>query len=148
MPGTLSIAEGLQALAAKTEAAKPNAGTENILLVEDNTLILENSATVLSDLGYKVKTASDAAEAVQTLVEGFTPKLMCCDIVMPGGMNGVELSRHIKELMPDIKVLLVSGYGADLMDGATNQDGFRLLSKPYTADELSGRIRNILDGVI
>lgn len=145
MPETLNIAAGLQALAAKVEATKPNAGTENILFVDDNQIILDNSLEILADLGYKVKGALDAATAVQILVDGFKPDILCCDIVIPGGLNGVELSRKVAEIMPDIKVLLVTGYGANIMDGMVNQDGFRLLSKPYTADELGGRIRNILD---
>lgn len=148
MPGTLSIAEGLQALAAKAEVATPNGGNEPILFVEDNSMILENSTTILEELGYNVKGALDGQAAIQILVDGFKPKLLCCDIVIPGGMNGVELSRKISELMPEVKVLLVSGYGAaDLMDGSINQDGFRLMSKPYTADDLGSRVRNILDGV-
>ena len=148
MPETLNIAEGLQALAAKVEAVKPNAGTERILFVEDNEMILANGMEILADLGYKVKGAKDAAEAVQVLVDGFEPALLCCDIVIPGGMNGVELSRQVTGLMPDIKVLLISGYGADLIDGAISQDGFRLLSKPYTVDDLGSRIRNMLDDVL
>lgn len=145
MSGTLSIAEGLQALAAKVEAGNPNAGSERILFVEDNVLILESSTEMLKDLGYQVKAATDAAEAIQVLVEGFEPQLMCCDIVLPGGMNGVELARQVHDLMPKVKVLLVSGYGAGALDGAVNQDGFRMLSKPYGAEELSGRVRNMLD---
>lgn len=147
MTEILSVEEGLQALASKTEITKPNSGSEPILFVDDNEMILELGVTILEDLGYQVKGASGATQAVQELVNGFKPQLMCCDIVIPGGMNGVELSRKVVELMPDIKVLLISGYGADLMDGAINQDGFRLMSKPFTADDLGSRVRNILDGV-
>jgi len=148
MPGTLSIAEGLQALAAKVENTNPHAGKESILFVEDNELILEIGATILTELGYNVKTAVDAATAVQVLVDGFEPSLMCCDIVLPGGMNGVELARQVAELMPSVKVLLMSGYGAGMMDDTVNQDGFRLLSKPYTSDELGSRVRHVLDGTV
>ena len=148
MPHTLNVAEGLQALAAKVEAEKPNAGTEHVLFVEDDQLVLDIGTEILKELGYTVRSASDAAEAIQIMVEGFKPDIMCCDIVIPGGLNGVELARQIHELMPDVKVLLTSGYNAGMLDGALSQDGFRLLSKPYTGDELGSRVRNILDNIL
>lgn len=147
MTEPFTLEEGLHALSIKANKTKRNAGFESILIVEDDALILESNLTVLEDLGYTVKGALDAASAIQILVEGFKPRLLCCDIVIPGGLNGVELSRKITTLMPDLNVLLISGYGeADLMDGAINQDGFRLMCKPYSADELGSRVRNILDG--
>lgn len=148
MTEILSVEEGLQALASKTEITKPNSGSEPILFVDDNEMILELGVTILEDLGYQVKSATNAAEAIQVLVDGFQPKLLCCDIVIPGGLNGVELSRKVAELMPEVKVLLVTGYGADLMDGMISQDGFRLLAKPYGAEELGSRVRGILDNAI
>ena len=146
MDDLTTIAAGLQALAAQNKPAKPFAGTENILFVDDESLILDMSKEALEDLGYTVKGALNAAEAIQIMVEGFKPEIMCCDIVLPGGMNGVELARKVHEVLPTVKVLLVSGYGAGALNGAVSQDGFQLLSKPYTFDELAQRVRHVLDG--
>lgn len=151
MPESLSIAEGLQALAAKAASGavvNPHAGTEKILFVEDEAMILEYAKEVLEMLGYTVRTAMDAQSAIQVLVEGFEPHLLCSDIVMPGGMNGVEMARQVAELMPKMKVLLASGYGAGAIDGSVSQDGFHILSKPYTPYSLGERVRNLLDGKI
>lgn len=145
MDDLTSIAAGLQALAAQQNPAKPFAGNEDILFVDDEALILDMSKEALEDLGYTVRGATSAAEAIQIMVDGFKPQIMCCDIVLPGGMNGVELARKIHEVLPGVKVLMVSGYGAGLLNGAVSQDGFQLLSKPYTFDELAQRVRHVLD---
>jgi len=146
MDDLTSIAAGLQQLAAKAEAKKPNTGTENVMIVDDEPMILEFAMDVLEDYGYTVKGALNANEAIQKLVGGFKPAIMCCDIVLPGGMNGVELARKVLEVMPDVKILLCSGYGAGMLDGSKNQDGFSMLAKPYQVEELAQRVRNILDG--
>jgi CheY-like chemotaxis protein len=141
-----TIIAGLAALAAQKEKANPLQGSERILVVDDEPLILAMAKQGLEIYGYQVETAESAAAAIQLLVGGFKPHIMCCDIVMPGSMNGVELARQIHNLLPEVHILLVSGYGADSIDGSTNQDGFRIMSKPYTIDLLTQRIRNILDG--
>lgn len=148
MDDLTAITAGLQQLAEKTKPVDPLAGTENVLVVDDEPFILELAMETLREYGYTVKGAMNATDAIKTLVDGFKPDIMCCDIVLPGGMNGVELARKIHEVMPTMKVLLVSGYGAGLLDGAANQDGFRLLSKPYVIEELARRVRDLLDGNI
>jgi DNA-binding NtrC family response regulator len=146
MDDITDITRKLEILAADQNRQPSWAGTENILFVDDEPMILSAAMEYLEELGYTVKGAGTANDATQVLVEGFKPHLLCCDIVLPGGMNGVELSRKIHEIMPNVKILLASGYGAGSLDGSTNQDGFRMLSKPYTFEALGRRIRAILDG--
>jgi DNA-binding NtrC family response regulator len=148
MDDLTSIAAGLQQLAAQNEPADPYSGTESVLVVDDEALILELAKSALEEYGYNVKGALNAAEAIQLLVDGFKPEVLCCDIVLPGGMNGVELARKIHDIMPKVKVLLCSGYGAGGLDGSLSQDGFRMLAKPYTIEDLVKRVRHLLDGKI
>lgn len=62
--------------------------------------------------------------------------------VMPGQMSGVDLARELKRRMPDLPVLLTTGYGEALAD--SDSDGFDLLRKPYSVEALSGAILRLL----
>jgi DNA-binding NtrC family response regulator len=142
---TPNIKDALATLAARHEKV-PYSGDENILLVDDEPIILENAAEGLRDLGYNVVAVLSAEAAIGEMVKGFMPHILCTDIVLPGGMNGVSLAREIRMVLPRVKVLLMSGYGdASLGTNSTNQDGFQLLCKPYMLNELAAKIRDILD---
>src|SRR5205085_816220 len=70
--------------------------------------------------------------------------LLLTDVVMPG-MNGRELSEHLKELHPSLKVLFVSGYSADVIAHRGVVDrGVAFLAKPFSPDELAGKVREVL----
>ena len=70
--------------------------------------------------------------------------LLFTDIVMPGGMSGVELARQVRQLIPSLPILLTTGYS----DRALDEDSraFELVRKPYRRADLSAKIRSLLEG--
>jgi signal transduction histidine kinase len=121
------------------------AGSERILLVEDNEDILEVTSTMLSEFGYRVQSASNGAEAIQLLRSGQEFELLFSDVVMPNGVSGVELAREARRLNEDIKVLLTSGYAGDVLERHQAVDEFPIIDKPFRRAELAQRLRSILN---
>jgi len=120
-------------------------GMETILLVDDEEMILEVGQELLKALGYQVHTARSGAEAVELFKEQKDSiDLVILDMIMPG-MGGGEAHDRLKEINPDLKVLLSSGYSIDgqaheIMERGCN--GF--IQKPFNLTELSAKIREIL----
>ncbi len=113
-----------------------------VLLVEDNDEVGRFSSGLLEDLGYVVKRACNADEAITLLAEcEFAPDLVFSDVVMPG-MNGVELAILIRERYPHLPVVLTSGYSNVLAENA--HSGLELIQKPYSVEALSRILRKAL----
>ncbi len=121
-------------------------GQETILLVEDETHLRHLARQYLETQGYKVLEAEDGAAALQ-IVDGYrgTIDLLLTDVVMPG-MNGRELAANIAKLLPDMRVLYMSGYSENAVghDG-TLDAGVNLLQKPFSLPALRDRVREVLD---
>lgn len=120
-------------------------GTETILLVDDEEMILEIGRDLLNAMGYQVHTARSGIEAVE-LYKGQSDSidLVILDMIMPE-MGGGQAYDRMKEINPDLKVLLSSGYSIDgqaheIMERGCN--GF--IQKPFSLTELSAKIREIL----
>jgi two-component system NtrC family sensor kinase len=94
-----------------------------------------------------VISAPDAASALQLLDETPHIDFLLTDVVLPGGTNGRQLSEEVLRLRPAIKVLFVTGYtrNAIIHHGRLDPD-IELLTKPFTAEALTRKIRQILDG--
>jgi signal transduction histidine kinase/ActR/RegA family two-component response regulator len=107
-----------------------------ILLVEDDNEVAALVNEMLEQLGYEVTRASSAAAALGALADGRSVDIIFSDVMMPGGMNGVELAREIKRRRSDISILLTSGYSEAAVHEAKGA-GVRILSKPYRIDELA-----------
>ena len=117
---------------------------EVILVVEDDLAVLEMAVESLNDLGYRTLTAEDARSALAVLRSNARIDMLFSDVVMPGGMNGVQLSVEAKRLRPDLKVLLSSGYtGAALGHSGVPED-MPILSKPYRREDLAKKLRMVL----
>jgi CheY-like chemotaxis protein len=132
---------------AGVEAIQPRAipqGSEKILLVEDNADILEVTSAMLTTFGYRVLCARNGAEAFQMLESGQEFELLFSDVVMPNGMNGVELARQARRLRKGIKILLTSGYAGDVLERHQAADEFPIIDKPYSLADLARRLRSIL----
>ena len=124
----------------------PRADGETVLLVEDDESVRKLASTFLRELGYAVLEAADAEQALAALESGRAIDLMFTDLVMPGGMNGMELGGEVLRRRPAMKVLYTSGYS----ENAVAQDGkfdgsTQLISKPYTKESLGNHIRRVLD---
>src|SRR3954449_7934301 len=101
---------------------------------------------MLENAGYKIKIASNGVEALSILKTDQVVDLLFTDLVMPGGITGIQLARTAQELRPGINILLTSGYtaAAGITDEAM-RDGFPIVLKPYRQHELTASIRSVLD---
>lgn len=124
----------------------PVAGVETLLVVEDNPEVLNLNRTVLETFGYRIIEAVNGEDAIEQFTKHQDEiKLILMDVVMPK-MNGRQAYMEIAKIRPDIKVLFMSGYTADVVleKGITTED-FNFMHKPATPMELLRRIREILD---
>ena len=110
-----------------------------ILLVEDDDEVAALVSEMLRQLGYEVTRAASAAAALGALADGRAVDLVFSDVMMPGGMNGVELAREIQKRRGDVPILLTSGYSGAAVHAA-KEAGVRILSKPYRIDELAAAL--------
>ncbi len=117
-----------------------------ILLVEDDTDVRESLAAQLDTLGYQVIEAKDGVNALAVLAGGAQIDLLFTDVVMPGGLSGLELARQVSQLRPMLKVLFTTGYSEEaLSDAGLLDDGAVVLHKPYTKAILANAISRVLD---
>jgi CheY-like chemotaxis protein len=114
-------------------------------VVEDDPAVLALAVDTLKSLGYRVTTARNAAGALRRLKGAQTYDLLFSDVIMPGGVSGLELARRALTERPDLKVLLTSGYiGAEATAWASE---YPMIDKPYEPPALAARIRSVLDAV-
>jgi PAS domain S-box-containing protein len=115
-----------------------------ILVVEDDPEVLDVTVEILRGFGWEVLTAPDGPSALSVLRRDADIDVLFSDIVMPRGMNGLELAREARRLRPQLRVLLASGYPASVLasdHGAGEEGEFPFLSKPYRASELANKLR-------
>jgi PAS domain S-box-containing protein len=144
----LRRAEGDVAASDALAAAQPPVrhGGETIVLAEDNEKMRSVVAKQLRDLGYRVLEAADAGDALDLLLRAQPVDLLFTDIVMPGGMDGLDLAREAIARYPDLKVLLTSGFPEARLDrDELPARHLHLLSKPYRRQELARALRDVLD---
>ena len=129
-----------QAQAAARKGADPDRRHARILMVEDNTDVTEVTSALIKQLGYTVRLAPDAGKALR-MMEEESFDLVFSDIMMPGGMDGLELAKTILKSRPRLPVLLASGSN-QLVEEA--QQNFTTLQKPYEISELDRAIQVLL----
>jgi PAS domain S-box-containing protein len=123
------------------------AAGETVLLVEDDPRVRRVSLRRLTELGYVVLEADSGLAALKLLDEGAEVDVLFTDIVMSGGMTGVDLAQETRRRRPAIKILLTSGYAEpSVVTGGLLTTGAGWLSKPYGLDELQSKLRALLDG--
>jgi PAS domain S-box-containing protein len=131
--------------AADTSALPMVPGKETVLVVEDDEPVRRLAVSQLRELGYTVLEASNGVEALEIIERGAGIQLLFSDVVMPGGMNGWQLAGTARQRLPDLRVLLTSGYTEHqqvlLDEGADAQR----LRKPYGRAELAQHVRATLD---
>ncbi|MGY3343050.1 MULTISPECIES: response regulator [unclassified Bradyrhizobium] len=119
---------------------RPTRSTQGqVLLVEDDDEVAALVSEMLGQLGYEVTRAASGAAALGALADGRAVDLVFSDIMMPGGMNGIELAREIRKRRGDMPVLLTSGYSEAAARDA-ELDGIQILPKPYHIDELAAAL--------
>ena len=118
-----------------TSITKSTARRGEVLLVEDDKEVATLSREMLGALGFSVKQVSSPAAALDALANTRAIDAVLSDIMMPGGMSGLELAREIRRRHPNLAIILATGYAdsaASLKDGE-----FDLLLKPYSLEALA-----------
>ena len=132
----------------KAAAIQPDdySGSETILLVEDEELVLNFAVSILEKYGYRVLAAPSGGAALKLCEkERHSPDMVFTDVVMPG-MSGTQLAEKLTALYPQIKVLYASGYTENaIAHHGVLDEGIDFIQKPYGAEELLAKIREILN---
>jgi two-component system NtrC family sensor kinase len=126
-------------------AQAPSEAAGTVLLVEDNADVAEVGAGYLRQLGFRVRSVANAQAAIAALRLDADVDLVFSDILMPGGMNGLELASEIAARFPGIPVLLTTGYSASAQDAV--RQGVIVLQKPYDLEGLRRNIREAIENV-
>ena len=120
-------------------------GQRSILLVEDDPDVRRLSVDTLTDNGYRVIEAQNGRAALEILKDGAEIDLLFTDLVLPGGVDGVDLAKQARSMRPKIKVLYTTGYGYNAAKRNNGfEDGTEVLAKPYRKAELIRKIREVL----
>ena len=128
-------------------ATKPlRGGTETVLLVEDDQMLLNLVKVMLEESGYTVLSALDIDTAITLAKEHSDPiHLLLTDMIMPE-MNGRDLKDILQVIRPEMKVIFMSGYTADIIaKQGVIEEGVHFLQKPLSFDLLTAKVREVLD---
>jgi PAS domain S-box-containing protein len=138
-----SSAEGLSTKPDDLIPTLPNIERQAlILVVEDQSKVRAMVARQITELGYIVESVSSPREALALLDEGLQPDILLTDVIMPGGMDGLQLAKVVTAKFPDISVLLTSGFTNHAITPVANfldNKGlpYPLLAKPYRFNDLA-----------
>ena len=146
LPRSFDVPSGERHLIDLTMIRPRKSNQGQVLLVEDDNEVAALVSEMLGQLGYDVTRASSAAAALGALADGRPIDLIFSDIMMPGGMNGVELAREIRTRRSDIPILLTSGY-AEASVHEAEAAGIEILPKPYHIDELAAALAAAKSGL-
>jgi len=128
------------------EPLEARKGTETVLLAEDDDSVRNLIVTLLTEAGYTVISSSDGEEAVEAFLKNKDRiRLLILDLIMPK-KNGKEVFEAMRKIRPDIKVLFMSGYAADIFEKRDiPEEGLNLLLKPISPTLFLNRVRDTLD---
>lgn len=127
----------------------PAKGSETVLVVEDESAVRRLSTRILRAAGYTVLSAANGLEALEMFEQhAGRIDLLLTDVIMPG-MNGRQLAEKLKELMPGLRVLYMSGYTDNaIAHHGVLDPGMTLINKPFNAPELASKVRGVLDAPV
>lgn len=121
-----------------------NIENTRILLVDDENSVRTFAVRALRKKGYDVVGCNSAENALATLKTDQNFQLLITDMVMPG-QNGIELAKQILEILPDIKIILASGYSEDILKGEyTEIDNMSFIPKPFSLSDLTQKVYEVL----
>jgi PAS domain S-box-containing protein len=139
-------ATGTVEIPGKKSDMSPLEGTETVLIVDDEEIILNVASELLEELGYRTRTARTGLEAVDVYHQQQDEiDVVILDMVMPG-MSGEETYGKIRQMNPEVKTLLASGYSIDDKASQILRHGCNgFIQKPFNIEELSRKLRQLLD---
>jgi PAS domain S-box-containing protein len=119
--------------------------TERVLIVEDEPDLMDVAASLFTSMGYEVLTAASGREAIDVL-EQKDVDILFTDVVMPNGMDGLELAAYTREHYPDTKIMLASGYPLPALKQRHGKDfsEFAFVNKPYRLSDLARTLRSTM----
>ena len=135
----------------KTEPAAPAAelravtAGRRLLLVEDDPGVASVAQELLEGLGLRVRSAENAPQALE-LLRRQRFDIMLTDVVMPGGMTGIELARESARKWPAMRIVLTSGYAGDDVDAALADAPWPFVRKPYSGEQLAAVLGDLPAG--
>jgi signal transduction histidine kinase len=132
--------EAVHQVQPRAEAVARDTRSCTVLLVDDDPLVAEGTASLLQHLGHRVLVASSGVDALGVIRNDGTIDLVITDHAMPG-MTGIELARHIHQVRPELKVVLATGY-AEIAHG--RESGLPRLDKPYRLEKLAALLASVL----
>lgn len=122
-------------------AAAPAAtAARRVLLVEDEAPLRMLTRRALVGAGHEVHAAEDAEAALIAVEDGFLPEVLVTDVTMPGEMDGIALAEVLRERLPRLRVVLVSGYAAATVGEGLAGKGVRFLEKPFRMADLAAAV--------
>jgi two-component system cell cycle sensor histidine kinase/response regulator CckA len=122
-------------------------GTESVLLVEDEDAVRIFASRALREKGYRVLEAANGRIALKLISEGARPNVLVTDVAMPE-MDGKTLSMKIREIMPTIPTIFMSGYAEEAFrQDLVNDKSIHFISKPFTLRDLASKVRKVLSSV-
>ncbi|MEO4000965.1 response regulator [Mesorhizobium sp. CAU 1732] len=119
-----------------------NEGKAVVLVVEDSALIRMGAVDLVVSAGYEALEAHDADEAIRILELRPDIDLVFTDVQMPGTMDGIKLSRYIRDRWPSVKLILASGTA--ILEESSLPEGSRFFSKPYTDHAIADAMARML----
>jgi PAS domain S-box-containing protein len=116
--------------------------TDTVLIVEDESDVMDVAAELFRSIGYEVLTAGNGHDAIDILKRRSDIDILFTDVMMPNGMSGLELANFTREHCPGVKIILASGYPLPALKAQHgNLEDFSFMSKPYRLSELAKRLR-------
>lgn len=119
-------------------------GQASILIVDDQDLLREAVGEYLAMQGYEIHVAGSGAQGMQLLEQGLRPDLLLCDVMLPD-ISGAGFVREAQMLLPELKVLYMSGHTHEALMGEIG--GADFVQKPFRLDLLARRVRSLLTSV-
>lgn len=115
---------------------------KKVLLVDDEPDVLDTATALFESMGYEVLTSKSAGDAFDQLVHNPDISILFTDVLMPGGMNGIQLAQKVQSLNPDIKIILASGYPLPALEEDNSLEEFNFLQKPYRLADIEKCLRS------
>ncbi len=143
LPATDELPESVETAAA---APAPAAGTETILVIEDDEQVRQLVRRTLTGVGYRVLTAATGEEGMEVFRGQSGIQLVITDLVLPGKVSGIEVARQVRLQGQGVRLICISGYSDQLQsDPAATFPRDSFLPKPFSASDLLHKTRSVLD---
>jgi CheY-like chemotaxis protein len=147
VPAPLASARGAAAQRSDVMQAPRQLPFHSVLVVDDDELVRDSMATLLEPYGVDVRFASNAGEAL-ALVERdeFRPRAAVLDFGLPGGIDGIALAAALRERLPAVRTLLITGDTRPELLRRASDEGIAVLHKPFTAARLAAALEGLAEG--